>query len=77
MTTSFCLTILTYFKQSLLQQQAHWSQLAVAVPKQGKLPSVRWIDLISSFLEYFQVSFMPTLLAFFSISEIRILSPPL
>jgi len=63
---------LRYLRQSPLQQQTIWSQKLVAVPKQGKLPSFCWIAFIRSFLEYFQVSLMPTDLAFLSISEVLI-----
>jgi len=58
--------------QSDLQQQLSWAQEPLAVLKQSKLPSARCIFLIRSFLEYFQVSFSPRFLAFFSISTSRI-----
>jgi len=64
-----------YLMQSARQQQAGWSQLKRAVPKQSKLPSVRWMDLTSSFLDSLQVSLTPKSLALFSISESLILLP--
>jgi hypothetical protein len=61
--------------QSLLQQQAICVQEPTAMPKQSKLPSLRWIVLIRSFFEYFQVSLTPNVFAFFSTSESLILLP--
>ena len=40
-----------HLMQSSLQQQLTWLQLPLAVPKQGKLPSLCWIVLIRVFLE--------------------------
>jgi len=70
------LTLIFHFRQSLLQQQVIWLQESLAVPKQSKLPSERWMFLIRSFLENLQVSLIPAFLAFFSISESRIFTPP-
>ena len=59
-----------HFTQSFLQQQINWPQeWRLVVPKQARLPSVRWIVLISSFLESLQVSLIPKPLAFFSTSQ--------
>jgi hypothetical protein len=58
-----------HLTQSLLQQQIDCSQEFLAVPKQGLLPSTRWIVLISSLLDSLQVSLIPKVFAFFSTSE--------
>lgn len=70
-----CCFPFSYLRQSLLQEHDAWSQKVIAVPKQSKFPSARWIDLIRSFFDSFQVSLTPSPLAFFSISESLILPP--
>lgn len=67
----------SYIKQSCRQQHAGWLQAWLAVPKQSKLPSLRWIAFIKSFFGNFQVSFIPSALAFFSISSNLMKPPPL
>jgi hypothetical protein len=63
------LTVVFHLTQSLLQQQDSCSHTLRLVPKQSRLPSTRWIVLISSFLESLQVSLIPKLFALFSTSE--------
>jgi len=56
--------------QSLLQQQSSCPQKArFLVAKHSLFPSARWIMRIISFLEYFQVSFIPKSRARFSIAK--------
>jgi hypothetical protein len=64
-----------HLMQSGLQQQVIWSQALRAVEKQSKLPSLRWMVRIRSFLESLQVSLMPKLFAFFSTSD-NLMAPP-